>query len=399
MGLAIAAVALPLFGSASDPVLTLTGDRYESGFIHLVAVSDPVVEDLRIVELKDGVDVPIAGAAAEPDGSVVVDAHWTCVRERWFQAIDAAGHRSEVYAAWTPPCERRLRVQTAEHVRRGRNIRITLRDRWRVGDTSAELCVEPPGERATCETAVIPAGQLETSRIDPAMVRGPWTIRVKTPFQSIVRHVRVVGQAHRGSKPTFLTTGDSMMLALNHALENRLRTTARVVDDIYISSGISRPFIVDWATLPAKQVKARHPDVTVMTLGMQDGAEFTTANGTVACCNEEWIGEYADRARAVMETYTRNGRARVIWLNVPYPEDRRRASAVTAVNDALDQAWVGVAGATVIDLAAILTPNDVFQREIERDGRMVTVREPDGIHLSKAGARIAARAVVAALAR
>jgi hypothetical protein len=50
-------------------------------------------------------------------------------------------------------------------------------------------------------------------------------------------------------------------------------------------------------------------------------------------------------------------------------------------------------------MGRIFTPSGRFQRTLKRHGRRVVVRQSDGIHLNRAGAGIAAGAVMRAMRR
>jgi hypothetical protein len=100
-----------------------------------------------------------------------------------------------------------------------------------------------------------------------------------------------------------------------------------------------------------------------------------------------------------MRAYAHGGRAAVVWLNLPYPRDPDHAAAVIAVNAALRSAAAGLRRVRVLDLAAVFTPGGVYRQSLLRGGREIRVRKDDGVHLTVAGARIAARAVTAQLVR
>ena len=66
-----------------------------------------------------------------------------------------------------------------------------------------------------------------------------------------------------------------------------------------------------------------------MFIGANDGFPM----GGIGCCGRPWIAEYARRARAMMRTYARGGRARVIWLLLPAARrESFRRSLFRAVN-------------------------------------------------------------------
>jgi hypothetical protein len=287
---------------------------------------------------------------------------------------------------YTVPAGERLRLDVHQ---RGRDLRVTVHDRWHAGGVQLGMCLRPPRRAYRCRPVLLAPGQWEVSRLVPARRRGRWTVLVSAPDQALLRRV-TVRAVRPGTRPLVLATGDSMMLTLASVLEQR--PGARVRDDIYIGSGIGKPDVVDWARLPAKQLRAEHQDATVITLGMGDVYPL----GDIPCCGEDWTAEYARRARRMMRAYTRRGAA-LMWLNLPYPRDPRHAPAVTAVNTAVATAAAGLPRVRVLDLATMLTPGSVYRQSLTRDGRRIRLRRADGVHLAVGGARLVARRVRAAL--
>jgi hypothetical protein len=100
-----------------------------------------------------------------------------------------------------------------------------------------------------------------------------------------------------------------------------------------------------------------------------------------------------------MRTYAQDGAGTVLWLAVPIARDERRTPAIVAVDAALRRAAATVPGAGVIAADHIFTPGGRYRDTMRSRGRVRRVREQDGAHLSLAGARIAADAVIAALER
>lgn len=200
---------------------------------------------------------------------------------------------------------------------------------------------------------------------------------------------------------TLLVTGDSLSTPLDLVLAQRLTPAGvEVVRDPHLATGISRSDIVDWAKLSATQEAEHHPEAVVMFIGANEGLPMPGPNGEeVGCCGPEWAAIYANRARQMMGNYLRGG-AKVYWLTVPTARDPARKPIVDAVNAAVAAAaapWRS--RVRIVDDAAIVTPGDRFRNAMEVDGSETIVREPDGIHLNRAGSEVAADAVEEALRR
>jgi hypothetical protein len=200
-----------------------------------------------------------------------------------------------------------------------------------------------------------------------------------------------------GGRLRLLATGDSMIQIIDGDLQQRLSGDhVDVRAESHVSTGISKPFMLDWVRHARAQARTVRPDVTVMFLGANDGYPI----GKAPCCAGAWIAAYAERASAMMRAYARGGRGRVYWLLLPAP----RASAFARVFRAVDAALRDAARAhpdsvRLIDLGATFTPDGRFHRTIRRNGRSVVVRQGDGVHLNVAGASIAATLIIRALRR
>lgn len=195
-----------------------------------------------------------------------------------------------------------------------------------------------------------------------------------------------------------LATGDSMIQIVDDFLRERLdrRRSTSVRSDARISTGISKPSMLDWVKKARAQARSLHPDVTVISLGANDGFPMKTPSGaSVACCGEGWIAEYARRVAEMMRSYERGGRSYVYWMTLPAPRRADFATIYRAVNVAIKRAAGQVgAGAHVLDLVPVFTPGGRFRQDVTFHGRTVDARQPDGVHLSVAGASIAATLLI-----
>jgi hypothetical protein len=108
-----------------------------------------------------------------------------------------------------------------------------------------------------------------------------------------------------------------------------------------------------------------------------------------------WQARYAKRAGRMMRSYARGGQGTVYWLLLPTPRRKAFVSIYAAVNRALRQAAERFPGVVhLVDLGKIFTPGGRFRQTMTWQGRRLTVRQSDGVHLSAAGAGIAAQVVL-----
>jgi hypothetical protein len=192
---------------------------------------------------------------------------------------------------------------------------------------------------------------------------------------------------------TLLVTGDSMSQPLDVELARGLAASGvRTVRDAHLGSGISKTSLVDWGRLSSQQARERKPDAVVVFLGANEGFPLPGAGKRlVSCCGSTWAALYATRARKMMDTYRRSGAARVYWLTLPLPRDPARQKIVRSVNAAVAVAAQPYrAQVRILDMAQVFTPAGRFRAAMAVGGKDTVVREPDGIHLNDAGAKVAA---------
>jgi len=205
-----------------------------------------------------------------------------------------------------------------------------------------------------------------------------------------------------GKLEKLLVTGDSLSIPLDSALAKRLVADGVKVDrDPHVGTGISKEGVVDWAKLSAQQVSDHKPDAVVVFIGANEGFPLPGPGGKqIDCCGPDWAAVYAGRARRLMDTYRQGGAARVYWLGVPLPRAAPRQKVQRTVNAAFDvaaQPWRSQV--RLLDLTSVFTPNGKYRAGMEVDGREQVVREPDGNHLNRKGAEVAADLVLRAVRR
>jgi hypothetical protein len=212
--------------------------------------------------------------------------------------------------------------------------------------------------------------------------------------------VLVLAPAASAAEPRVLMTGDSTIDSIATAAKQRLerkRHEAKIIHDGRPGEGISKSWRTNWVTYSRTQMRRYRPRATVVSIGANEGFSMIDDSGReVACCRRAWIEAYARDVGRMMKTYTSRGR-RVYWLTLPAPDDERRRRIGLAVNYALRIAARRVDRARLLDMAAIFTPGYEYRRRMLIDGERVTVRERDGVHLNKNGARLAVRVIRHAL--
>ncbi|MBW3607050.1 MAG: DUF459 domain-containing protein [Actinobacteria bacterium] len=191
---------------------------------------------------------------------------------------------------------------------------------------------------------------------------------------------------------SLLVTGDSLAQPLDVQVARSLADEGvATTRDVHLGTGISKSDLVDWGLLSDKQVEDEEPDAVIMFMGANEGFPFPVAGGgREQCCSAEWAATYAARARSMMDTYRRDGDARVYWLTLPMPREPARQEIARAVNAAIAVAAQPYRShVRVLDMTELFTPGGRYRAAMPIGGRATLVREPDGIHLNEAGARLA----------
>jgi hypothetical protein len=202
--------------------------------------------------------------------------------------------------------------------------------------------------------------------------------------------------AAQGDTPRVLATGDSMIQIVDSYMEQGLGSRAELRSDAHISTGLAKPWMLDWPRYARRQARRLKPDAVVMVIGANDGYSLDGK----PCCGSAWVDEYAERARAVMRAFGRRGRTKVYWLLLPAAREGFFRELFPAVNAGIEQAAVGLEeNVRVVDLVKKLTPGGRYRASMKIRGRRVRVRQSDGVHLTNEGAAYVARLVIRELRR
>lgn len=200
---------------------------------------------------------------------------------------------------------------------------------------------------------------------------------------------------------TLLVTGDSMSQPLDAELARRLADAGgvRTERDAHLGTAISATELLDWGKVSVRQTRRVRPDAVVMFIGANDAFPLKAEDGSqVNCCSAQWAALYATRVRRMMDTYRRNGAARVYWLLLPYARSAARRPIIKTVNAAIAVAAQPLRSQVrLLDMSAVFTPGGRYRAAMKVDGRQTIVRDPDGLHLNEEGAALAADLVEARL--
>ena len=394
--LGLVAAALVGGPAASASALTLKADSPETGWVRLSVPDAGDATNVALSEQVAGVAQPLTQAPPTA-GQLVVPhaAPWRCDRlTRTFNAIASypdGSTQTATASTTTPSCAKRLALSA--HKRKGRIV-VSARDRWGIGGVGVRICVSEPGREPPCNGLQIPAGSRTGSRSYRTRAAGVWQLLLSTGWG---QHTAATFYVRPKRALRLLATGDSMIQIVDSYLKDGLgKRNIHVRSDARISTGLSKPFLLNWPRLAQKQASGIRPDVTVVFIGANDGFPF----GRVDCCGDAWVAAYAKRAESMMRSYLRQNHGLVYWLTLPSPRPAQWKPIYPAVNKAIKRAAAAFNGAVkVLDIAKTFTPGYRFRSTMRWHGRYENVRNSDGVHLSAAGAAIAATLIERAMRR
>ena len=187
-----------------------------------------------------------------------------------------------------------------------------------------------------------------------------------------------------------LIIGDSMMRVTAHATTLALDKHAGVTtkSQTSLGSGLARLDAYDWIAKVDELVKEFNPDMTVAWFGTNDRQAMQTETGIINAEDPGWEAEYARRIGVIMDKLTAAKGARVYWLELPVMREKGVNDFVEIINRIAKSEADKRASVTFFATRGILgrKPDAYSPNVIGPTGKMIVLRDSDGVHLSRPGA-------------
>jgi lysophospholipase L1-like esterase len=174
--------------------------------------------------------------------------------------------------------------------------------------------------------------------------------------------------------------GDSLAGALGPALGQMTAQTGVVQPwyDSRVSTGLLADAGIDWPEHAREQLETTDPEVVVFVIGTNDAVIY----------DDSKAAPYALLTEEMMRVLVGDGRE-VYWVNIPVMADEDHEENVQKVNAIQEE----VARTKFADHVTVIDAHTLFADETgeyvaslpDENGRRVSVRAGDGIHLSAAG--------------
>ena len=246
-----------------------------------------------------------------------------------------------------------------------------------------------PDESLSAPTTTTPAAAAGTST----------TTTVPEDPPAYVRAVPVTADTPLG----VWVAGDSQALFLGQGLrrDSPLKDLLAITTDQRHSTGLSRPSYFNWPVHLYAIATSYNPELVVATLGSNDWQSMTSEDGDLlGRGSEEWNEEWSRRLGVTFDVLEAPHR-QVIWVGLPPTrrDDFREGYALMnqlAAAEASSRDFV-----TMVDIWDMFGGDEPYRAAVvppdDPEGRPVTVRQQDGVHLNRTGARWVVELITAEL--
>jgi hypothetical protein len=196
-----------------------------------------------------------------------------------------------------------------------------------------------------------------------------------------------------------LIVGDSIGLSFGQGLATSLDATnvVKATVDAREGTGLARPDSFDWPAQLRADMAQLHPDVVVAMFGGNDDQDVQVNGRYIGFGTTSWQEVYAARVQQ-FAAEVRADSARLLWSGLPVMRSAAKTARFTTVMNVTRAAVAADPWALFVDNSATLSGSSGQYVDAlpNASGQEVIVREPDGVHVSPAGAgRLAATAVAA----
>lgn len=196
-------------------------------------------------------------------------------------------------------------------------------------------------------------------------------------------------------KATLLVAGDSLVDPFGPEMVALAEATGLVTGrwEVQYSSGLTRPQLFDWSDWLEEDLVG--VDMVVFMVGANDSQPIETPSGWASTGTPEWAAEHGRRVDEMM-TLLESRVATVYWVGQPIGRSSEHSARMAVLNDIYEEAAAGHDRVRYVDSWEVFTDSDGAYSDFLTDetGRLVLMRQPDGIHFTPEGARRLAQRVL-----
>lgn len=202
-----------------------------------------------------------------------------------------------------------------------------------------------------------------------------------------------------------LMIGDSMMALLGKEMEKAFKK-ADVTPATYFSSlgsGLVRPSAFDWPTKIKELITTHKPRTIFVCLGANDRQPLELPGGGIIRYEDaaEWRAAYAQIIGSIMDQLIQSDVKRVFWMLLPPMKDSFNQEHAQLVNEVVKEQAADEKRKDIVylyDLSTHLSspraPGKFTMYVNSPTAESITVRSPDGVHLSVPGSKLVAQKIL-----
>jgi hypothetical protein len=251
-----------------------------------------------------------------------------------------------------------------------------------LGDLVKEALGRPTGGPVVKSTPPVPLAAPRARRPAPAPQVPAPQAAAPTPTLPPLSHPTAANPLR------VLVVGDSIGEDFGQSLVTKLSATGVVQAtlDGKISTGLARPDYFDWPGELRTDLSRFNPDVVVAMMGANDNQSFLVGDRAVQFGTPEWVAVYTQRVSAMMNEATAQG-GRVMWVGMPVMPSSGYSDQMQLLNRIVESQAVGHPGVSYLDSWHVLVDSTGGYSAYlpNASGGQDQVREPDGVHLARAG--------------
>jgi hypothetical protein len=208
------------------------------------------------------------------------------------------------------------------------------------------------------------------------------------------------GAVPASARHNVVVVGDSIGANLADGLRWALRGNRgyRVYKATKPGSGLVRPDNYDWNRAARRIIRRRKPTTLVVMIGGNDRQDMIVRGRRLERFSQAWYREYRKRVGKFANILSAS-RARIIWVGLPRVRSGKMTRDYAKFNE-IFRATARRIGARYVPTRGVLGGGTGAYRKSGTgvNGRRVTLRKDDGIHLTRAGSRLIGRYVARRIA-
>ncbi len=209
------------------------------------------------------------------------------------------------------------------------------------------------------------------------------------------------GKGRLAQERRVLLAGDSLMVSMGPQMREELAgySNLTLIPIGKSSSGLARADFYNWPRVLEEHLRSEKPQVVVMWVGTNDSQPIYNMPSAGEVGSKTWMAAYYGKIAEVARLSLSHG-ARFILMGPPVVSNAKTDAKLAMINK-LMQRVCQRAKIPYIDTRAALSDaaGRFCPQARTRDGSLVSIRTPDGVHITSAGNRIVMRRLLPSLSK